>query len=245
MNYPDRKSALRAQADREFRETFIAENTDFIKSAAAKTLHHFVTEHDDEWSVALIAFNEAIDSYIEERGEFSTFAGVVINRRLTDELRKVYRTGNEIPTSFDTMEGRVQEDETSFQTEVRSAVAKEAEDRFNSGAHSAKDEIEAVQKILQKYGFSFFDLADCSPKAAKTKVECAKAVGVLLTNEELFREMQRTRSLPLREIIAISGVKRKTIDRHRRYIIAAAEILNGEYPLLAAYMDYIRKALQT
>jgi len=245
VNYPDRKSALRAQTDMEFREQFIAENAEFIKAAASKTLRHFVTEHDDEWSIALIAFNEAIDSYIEERGEFSTFAGVVISRRLTDELRKTYRTSNEIPAAPETMEGRVQEDETAFQTEVRTAVTREAENQYDNGARSAKDEIEAVQKILKGYGFSFFDLADCSPKAAKTKTECAKAVGVLLRNEELFREMQRTKALPLKEIIAISGVKRKTIDRHRRYIIAAAEILNGEYPLLAAYMEYIRKALQT
>ena len=245
MNYPDRKSALKAQSDKEFREKFIADNAEFIKAAAGKTVRHYVTEHDDEWSIALIAFNEAIDSYIEERGEFSSFAGMVINRRLTDELRKTYRTGNEIPASPDTMEGTVGEDETPFQTEVRSAVARDAENKYVSDSHSAKDEIEAVQEILKGYGFSFFDLADCSPKAAKTKAECAKAVGVLLRNEELFREMQRTKSLPLKEIIAISGVKRKTIDRHRRYIIAAAEILNGEYPLLAAYMDYIRKALQT
>ena len=38
---------------------------------------------------------------------------------------------------------------------------------------------------------------------------------------------------------------RKILDRHRRYIIAAAEILSGEYPVLAEYLGYIRKALKT
>ena len=45
------------------------------------------------------------------------------------------------------------------------------------------------------------------------------------------------------ELAKKAGVHKKILERHRKYIIAAAEILNGEYPLLAEYMNYIRKAL--
>ena len=55
--------------------------------------------------------------------------------------------------------------------------------------------------------------------------------------------MRKNRSLLISEIVRKTGIKKKILERHRKYIIAAAEILNGEYPLLAEYMNYIRKAL--
>jgi RNA polymerase sigma factor len=36
-------------------------------------------------------------------------------------------------------------------------------------------------------------------------------------------------------------VPRKILERHRKYIIAAIEILSGEYPYLADYLRYIRE----
>ena len=107
-----------------------------------------------------------------------------------------------------------------------------------------RDEIEAVQQLLGRYGFSFFDLTECSPKAEKTKTVCAKAVVALLKNPELFRKMQEGRSLPMKELLKLTGLPKKVVERHRRYIIAAAEIMNGEYPLLKEYMEYIREALE-
>ena len=50
-------------------------------------------------------------------------------------------------------------------------------------------------------------------------------------------------SAAVQELLALTRVQKKVLERHRRYIIAAAEILNGEYPLLREYMNYIRKAL--
>ena len=40
----------------------------------------------------------------------------------------------------------------------------------------------------------------------------------------------------IRELCDKSGLSRKLIDRHRRYIIAVAEILKGDYPLLGDYI---------
>lgn len=196
--------------------------------------------------MALIAFNEAIDRYIPERGNFASFAELVINRRLTDELRKEYRVKGEIATSPEILSGEGADPETdTFGSEVSAALREQALMEHSEKAHTAKDEIEEVQEILKSYGFSFFDLVDCSPKADKTKKECAKAVAALLEDEELFAGMRSKKTLPAKELIKKSGVKNKILERHRKYIIAAAEILNGEYPLLAEYMSYIRKALKT
>ncbi len=43
---------------------------------------------DEELSIALMAFNEAIDGYDTSKGSFLSFAKLVINRRLIDYLRK-------------------------------------------------------------------------------------------------------------------------------------------------------------
>lgn len=48
----------------------------------------------------------------------------------------------------------------------------------------------------------------------------------------------------MKELLKVSGLPKKVVERHRRYIIAAAEIMNGEYPLLKTYMEYIREALE-
>ena len=253
FNKPDAEDALRAQEDASCRESFIAENIPFIRAEAAKTIHRFVTEQDDEWSVAMISFNEAIDRYVPERGDFAAFARVVISRRLTDELRREYRHRNEIPvepevfTDADVRQDAYGGGAQSGQAgqEARFAMAREAQQAGEESALSATEEIREVQKILLEYGFSFYDLADASPRAAKTKAECAKAVGALLRDRELFLEMQRKRALPMKALARTSGVNKKILERHRRYIIAAAVILNGEYPLLAAYMDYIRKTMKT
>ena len=44
------------------------------------------------------------------------------------------------------------------------------------GSSAVKDEIDAMQQILHAYGFSFFELAECSPKAEKTNEDAVNAI---------------------------------------------------------------------
>lgn len=237
---------IQAQNDTSAMNQFIEENRKFIKACAYHAVHHFVNESDDEWSVALIAFHEAVQSYDESKGDFRAFAQMVIRRRLTDYIRSEARHSGEILVSPGSMDGEVEDSEemTAVEWEVqKKAVDLSLEKDRGSSRATVKDEIEAVQQILSRYGFSFFDLADCSPKADKTKRSCAEAVAALLRDDALYAKMQRSRTLPIAELAKKAGVHKKILERHRKYIIAAAEILNGEYPLLAEYMNYIRKAL--
>ncbi|MBQ8306043.1 MAG: RNA polymerase subunit sigma [Blautia sp.] len=225
---------------------FIQENKRFIMACAYRSVGHFVTESDDEWSIAMIAFHEAVMNYEPAKGDFKALAATVIRRRLVDYQRSEARYSQEISVEPYTMDGDVDdEDPSALQLEIRQKEA-EISDMSSGGSpggSAVRDEIEAVQELLGEYGFSFFDLADCSPKAEKTKKRCAEAVIALLEDPELFRKMRSSKTLPIKEIVKASGVPKKILERHRKYIIAAAEILNGEYPLLAEYMSYIRKAL--
>ena len=50
-------AALRARQSEEAFERFVNENKSYILGCASRSLKRFVRDTDDEWSVALIAFN--------------------------------------------------------------------------------------------------------------------------------------------------------------------------------------------
>ena len=56
--------------------------------------------------------------------------------------------------------------------------------------------------------------------------------------------MRSNLELPMKELVKYSGAPRKIIEKHRKYIIAAAEILNGEFPELGEYFSYISKVIR-
>ena len=219
------RSALAAKTDEQALNNLIEAQKPWILRVCSDVTHRYITDSDDEWSTALLAFHEAVQSYDESKGAFLAFASVVIRRRLLDDIRSQWRHKGEIHV----LEGELEEEP----------------DRSIDTAQAAREEIAAAQAILKPYGFSFFDLAESSPKAEKTKAACCSAVIALLKDEELLDKMRKNKALPMKELEKASGVARKILDRHRRYIIAAAEILSGEYPVLAEYLGYIRKALKT
>ncbi len=238
---------LRIRENRSQIDEFIKQHKGFVISTVYKTVHRYVTDSDDELQIAMIAFYEAIRSYDETKGSFLPFSALVIRRRLIDHLEKESRHGREISVEPGAMEDQGDSDlmESSLYRQVHDRTSRLSEEQreMEDGQAATRHEIEAVQQLLQAYGFSFFDLTECSPKSQKTKSACAKAVALLLCHPILFDSMRKSASLPVKEICDQTGIKRKVLERHRRYIIAAAEILNGEYPLLAEYMNYIRKEL--
>ena len=70
---------------------------------------------------------------------------------------------------------------------------------------------------------------------------CKKAILFLLNNQDLLQEIQLKKQLPIKKIKENTLLPRKILERHRNYIIAAVEILYGEYPKLADYLNFIRK----
>ena len=229
-----------AVSDRQLRENFIRDNEQTILKIASKVSGKYITRSDDEWSVALLAFNKAIDTYSKDRGDFSGYAAVLIKRSLIDHFRSEKKYDREIPVSHEILTG---EGDYETNSDVLNAVSKESadeQDRLERG-RNLKTEIIEVDEILKGYGFSFRDLKDNSPKAGKTKTECAKAISYILDNEDCLSSVIEYQRLPIKEISEGAKVKNKLLDRYRRYIIMAVVILNGEYPLLADYLKYVRK----
>ena len=236
--------AIRSRDDLIYRNVFLQENKKFILSRAYVAVGHYVTESDDEWSIALLAFNDSIDKFDPSKGEFESFASLVIRRRLYDYLRSEKRFSSELsiePYSIDADELRSGDEVNSLAVEVLEKTVEQAESDKSSG--DIKDEIQIISGILAEYGFSFMDLAEASPKAQKTKEACAVVVAYILKDDMMLSKIRSTKSLPIQELLNALKVSRKLLERHRRYIIAAMEILSGDFPLLAEYMDSIRKVM--
>ncbi len=196
---------------------FIKENEFFILKVASKTAKHYISKNDDEWSIALSAFSEAVNKYDYEKGSFFSFAELLIQRKLIDYYRNKNRHNLEIQVE-------------SFEEDVI----------IEYNDNNLKLEIEAITQVLENYGFSFMDLTECSPKAEKTKIACAKGIKYLIENPILINEMQKSKQLPGKILEKNVGIPRKILDRHRKYIIAATEILYGDYPYLSEYLACIR-----
>lgn len=67
----DTQLILDARDNEEALELLIEKDKSFIKGTACKVVGRFISESDDEWSVALIAYNEALKSYNETKGLFT------------------------------------------------------------------------------------------------------------------------------------------------------------------------------
>ena len=237
------QTVLAAKTDELAFETLIRRYRQWILRCASESARRYVTDSDDAWSVALMAFHEAVQSYEEGKGSFRALASVVIRRRVLDYLRSEGRHSAEMAVLPDAFDGVLEEDEaTPLAIAVQRAIMEESmEEESGTRAERAREEIAEMQAILNLYGFCFYDLIECSPKAVKTKRSCAQAVRTLIASAVMMALMRLKRLLPIKELSTQSGVVRKILERHRKYIITSAEILDGDFPILASYLAYIRK----
>ena len=107
------EQALAAQKSDEQFHNFALTSQPFIKKCASSTCKHYVSESEDEWSIALIAFSEAVQSYDESKGNFYSFASLVIKRRLMDYFDKQSKFQSEISTSPESFSGDMDYDNAS------------------------------------------------------------------------------------------------------------------------------------
>lgn len=230
--------ALRAQESLPAKDRFIEASMPFIRGSLRRIARRTIGPSDEEWSVGLVSFAEAVDAYRPERGHFPAFAYTVMARRMADFYRAAARKRREIDVPPHVFTGDADE-ETAGVSYAIQAAAQPAQEQSR-----LREELEAVGEKLCAYGFSFLDLTACSPQTEKTRRACAQAVLCLLRSESLYLEMRRKRALPARRIQAETGLPTKLLDRHRRYIIAVAVLMQGDYPCLQEYLRPLREEMR-
>ena len=229
--------AVAAAGSDALREEFIHQQEPLILKTASHASFRYITKSDDEWSVALLAFSEAIDKYRPTQGDFLPFSQMLFKRALIDYHRKTAAHMTEIITSPFVMEGLDDaEDAEQLDKAVYLAVAEQSREAAD---RSLQEEILSANDLLKSYGFRFFDLTECSPQQEKTRQECAKAIRFVLSQPVLFRQLNQKRKLPIRDLAAGTGVSRKVLDRYRKYIIMAILVLHGDFPQISEYLKFV------
>ncbi len=220
--------AAAKEGDRAAREKLLETNRLFIYKVACRFCRKQLEwGRDDELSVALIAFNEAIDKYAEEKKvPFPVFARMVIKHRLIDYFRKEKKSTE---VSF--------EDDTWLIEEKRLAQESLAEETI---ILERRDEIKDYEALLKKHGLDLKELARSTPKHKPT---CRQFIGVasrLAEDAKMFAYFIETSKLPLKELELASGIPRKTLERHRRYIAAISLIFGypEEFTHLLSYLKF-------
>lgn len=218
--------------DREAREKLISQYQPFILSSASEVCgRYLVMGQDDEVSISLMAFNEAIDSYDKEKqAGFLGFAKTVIKRRLIDYFRREAKRGGEILTS-DFVDA--EDDKETNAWEVREA---EATFRERQAVYERREEIAHYQSKLKEMGISLQEVVACAPKHEDARLR-AMELAYMVSSNPLFKEyLQEKKTIPISKLEKVAGCSAKTIERQRKYIIAVALILMGDYHYLRDYI---------
>lgn len=227
------RAVYEAKMDNNKADELICRYIPFIRAEASKFLARFCTDSDDEYSIAMIAFHEAVQGYSRERGAFLKYAALTIRSRLTDYARKEQRH-----------QGYLSLDEPGEEDD-RTLLEQVADNRDmyeeSHNLEATQQEIAELASVLQQFGVSFADIADHTPKQARTMDTCLMAIRYAMENRWLLEELLRTKKLPLAELVSGGGCDRKTLERHRKYVLAMLVIQTNGYEIIRGHLRHVWK----
>lgn len=202
----------------------------FIRKETAKFLKRpLVEENDDELSIAMIAFYEAIQDYSVIRGPFLHFAALHIKSRLIDHTRKEKRHHRLISMDHPASD----EDDAPLKDKLA-----DPEDLIHDGMmrDATRTEIEEFAASIRTFGIQLSDVAEHCPKQERTLEACRTALNYAKENPQIMDEFLRTKRLPIALIAGGSGVERKTLERHRKYMVALLLAYTNGYEIIRGHL---------
>lgn len=213
----------------DLRNDFIIQYKPFIASFTSECAHRYVTYGvDEELSIALMAFNEAIDRF-NGKGNFLLYAKMVIKARLLDYFKSsVYRENKK---SF----GLYNEEDDEIEELKDDAIQRYAASYEQS---IRVFEINELNAKLQDFGITFQDLVKSSPKHLITRHYVNNAIQKILDNKELVEKIMSNHTLPLKEIEKSFLIPRKKIESYRKYIIAGIVLADSDLETLKEYLPF-------
>lgn len=216
--------------DEKEKNLLIQEYIPFIQKTISNQLGRYIEiENNDAFSIGLMAFNEAIDKYDKEKGNFLTFASMVIKSRIIDQLRRESRTSKEIFMSQ--LEG---EENENFADNI---IAVESfEERVETRVDMA-----ALIRRMKTFGVTLDDLIREAPKHIDTRVTAIKIAKCVYENKDLRDKFIRTQNLPNVELMESLHISKKVIQRSRKFIIAIILILDSNLDTLKHYITQVER----
>lgn len=220
------------EGDEKLREQFICDYRPFILKSVSKFCGRFIEiENDEEYSIGMIAFNEAINGYSSNKGcSFIGFADTVIRRRLIDYIRKNKNDNEHAFTNFtEDKEGHLVRmmDNTYMQKEF---------DKLE-----ISEEIISLSAELSKFSITFNELVSCAPKHWDSRIMCIGVARQIVNNPEIFERLKKTRNIPVNDLLRVIDISKRTVGKNRKYIIALCLVMNSELDIIKNYIDETEK----
>lgn len=193
-----------------------------IKSISDVTGRYVSCENDEELSVGLLGFHEAIERYDNEKGHFLSYAKLVIGSRIKNYLK------SENKHQHSSLEELLDKG-----LEIKDEYLEEKDDNG-----ILLEEINKLKNEISSFGFTLEDLANEAPKQQATRMNAISLSEKISNEEELTSFMYLKRRLPIKRIVLQFSVTEKVIKRSKKFIISVVIIFDKN---LRALRNWIRK----
>ncbi|NLM06017.1 MAG: RNA polymerase subunit sigma [Tissierellia bacterium] len=221
----------KAQNDNGAADMIVEKYLPFIKSETLKFSNRISVDSSDELSIAMFAFYESIMHYDKAKGSFIGFAKLAIKNRLIDFTRKEKRHKGHSYLDEDIGDG---------EQKLIDMIDSGDDNVSQHISHaSTKEEILEFTKVLNSFGLELSDIADSCPKQDRTLTACHKALQFAKDNPDLLKELENTKKLPLSKLSSGSGVERKTLERHRKYMVAIMLAYTNGFEIIRDHIKQI------
>ncbi|MER2028702.1 MAG: RNA polymerase sigma-I factor [Solibacillus sp.] len=218
--------------DKKVMNDLLIQFTPFMKKTASFVCKRAIDEHDDEFSIAMSGFHDAVLQFNpEEKSSLTTFSHLIIKRRLIDYFRKE-STRNDVIHLLKEENDTTGLDVQQYLFDQSSIVSYSREQQ----AAERREEIIEFTGLLKSYGLSFQELAKSSPKHTDSRRMAIQIAQIIAETPEFYTYLIANKKLPVKELESTIEVSRKTIERQRKYIIAVALLLNSHFVYIKEYI---------
>lgn len=190
-----------------------------IRTVSHLTGRYVSVENDEEFSIALIAFAEAVKKYDETRGNFLGFAKLVVESRLKTYLGKKKKESSEV----------------SLEVLQESGIDFAKEEQIES-EYSLHEEIIQYREELLIFGLTLEHLADHAPKHRDTRKQAVTVAEVASEDKETVAETYRKKRLPIRRVATLAKVTEKIVKGSKEFILAVLIIFVKQFPGLVYWI---------
>ncbi|WP_209123997.1 sigma factor [Alkalihalobacillus sp. BA299] len=212
------------------REQLILHYKPYIINVTGHFCKKYITWSDEESSIALIAFDRAIDTFSTEGGRsFQNYVYLLIKRALIDFFRKEQKETLLSLSPSVTDEG----------TQTLKYENDQAIEHYEEMTQSKElvEEILELDEKLGEFNISFEELEHHSPKHEDTRLSLFEMAARFISDEDLVQSLLQKKQLPIGPFSKKTGYKRKTNERHRKYLITLILLkLNPQWIHLSEYI---------
>lgn len=218
------------QGDQEIQNYLLKAYQPFIAKSVSEVCKRYIDpKKDDEFSIGLSAFNEAIIHYSSEKGSsFFSFAKLVIKRKIIDYIR--YTTKTPTAISFDETY-----DAEQMENPREIAAVQDKYDREQDALQRREEILDFKEKLLA-YKLTLTELTESSPRHKDARDSAIRTARILYTNETLRESVQKKKKLPIKDLAKLVDVSKKTLERNRKFILAIFIVLSEDYLYLKDYL---------